>query len=79
MHTPRDHVRGGLIQVVCANGSAGGVLGERMLLLRAAKAAKKAQREAAKLKDVMERSVGFQTAQDPLTQVRSSRVCNLGT
>lgn len=40
-----------------------------MLLLHAAKAKRKAQREAAKLKDVMEHSMGFQTALDPLSQV----------
>ncbi|KAK9821728.1 hypothetical protein WJX81_006389 [Elliptochloris bilobata] len=35
------------------------------------KAAKKAQREADKLRDVMEHSVGFQMAEDPLSQVEA--------
>ena len=66
--TPCDHGREQLNRQHVQS-SAGSLLCDWTLLLYAAKAKRKAQREAAKLKDVMEHSLGFQTALDPLSQV----------
>lgn len=56
----------------CGLAQAGRAVENCGVLLRAGKAAKRAQREAAKLRDAMAHSVGFQSAEDPLTQVRGS-------